>query len=113
MITIPDYSELFLADGAPGGVVSVVDSSKFWPSSRGSVEATGLSGMEIMVLQLIDSTHIKIKEIDPFGPPRAVVYSGANLTAYTVALGARITIPQQQLFYQNGGGVVDRIPTIL
>lgn len=112
MLTIPTFSEAFAADGAVGGLIVVADAKQYWPGSRGSVSADGLSGLDIQVVELVDDVTIRVRP-DRSDRQNPITYVGADLSAYTVLLNARITIPQQQIIYNQGGQIRDRIPTIL
>lgn len=117
MIVIPAYFEAFAADGGATGVIQIVDSTKFRPGAVGFCSADGLPGVKVIVLARVDATHIRLGLHPDEGMESTKVahdVSGKrpNLTGYTVAKSARIDIPEQSVFFQPGGGVIQPIPTI-
>jgi hypothetical protein len=117
MIQIDAYKEAFAATGTKGGVIQVAASRAFWPGAKAYVEGTGLPGVAVIVLKLTDTTHIQVGLAPSEGvsadgrTTKNVAGQPADLSAYTVALGAAINVPTQMIFDLPQGGVVPKLPT--
>jgi hypothetical protein len=115
MIKIPHYSEAFAANGTTGGIIQVVASRAFWPGAVGYVSGDNQPGLKVIVLDMTDTTHIRVK-LHPdegiSGDNRTVgAVSICDLSAYTVDLNSRITIPEQVIWQMPDGGVTPKLPT--
>lgn len=116
MVVIPAFRELLGADGSTTGIITVAVSNKYWPGAVANIDATGMNGMKVIILELPDATHIRVKLHPDEGvsadgrSTRQVGQGPANLTGYTTANGAAINVPQQTVMDMPQGGVIPRLP---
>jgi hypothetical protein len=120
MLVIPPLTATFVADGGASGAIQVASAEAFFPGAQGYISADGLVGVKIIVSAIIDDTHILVQKHPDEGvisPTMCVPVSGRpNLSAYTVLLNAKITIPSQTLFTTCDGylipqqGVIPKMP---
>jgi hypothetical protein len=115
MINIDDYSEVFAGNGAVAGAIQVVASRVFWPGAVAYLSADTEQGIKVVISRAVDATHIQVKlhpdeGVTANGCTRNVDHIFPDLTAYTVAKNARITIPRQTLTWMPGGDV-SKLPT--
>ena len=118
MITIPTYSEAFAANGGVGGAIQVGNSRNYWPGAKAYISGTGLPGVTVIILALVDATHIRVG----LHPDEGVITNSScrqvagstppDLSAYTTALSAKIDVPSQTVWMMPDGGVIPKLPTI-
>lgn len=88
LIAIPP--QLFLANGGANGVITVADACIFKVKQAVIIDAIGVGPTtDLEVKRVPDDTHLII------GPKHGNIDARANLSAYTVALGANIFANEQ------------------
>jgi hypothetical protein len=116
MMVIDDFSEAFAGNGAPGGIIEVAASRAYWPGATANISADNENGVQVIIVRAVNSTHIEVRlhpdegVIQGTNLTRFVANQRPDLTAYTTAKNAKISVPRQTIFWMPGGGDVPKIP---
>lgn len=91
-------SQAFTADGLASGIAAVASTAGIYVGTIGYLSATGLPGQRCIVVSVVDATHVGVRIIadDNENQLAIQVYGGtSSLVAYTLAGGAKLSIPSQ------------------
>lgn len=91
-------SALFTANGTSGGIVTVADTGNFFVKQIVSISATGLDTLTLQVKRVLSATQLIVGPTPQdtiAGPNRNSMKVYSDISAYTVALSARIVADEQ------------------
>lgn len=101
-INIPAYGEALAANGTTGGVVQVVDTTKYGAGCEAWLsDTTGLTS-RVKIMKIVDSTHMLVQVLlDSGSNVNSLSYGASDVSAFHTANTARIDMPSQMLHVDN------------
>lgn len=85
------------ANGSADGTITVADTTIFYPGATAWLSNSTPANKRVLILKIVDSTHLKAKAILDSGSDATNLnyLGGSDFTAFTTALGARLSMPRQ------------------
>lgn len=95
-IYIYDSQVALTGNGTTSGVVTVADNTPFYPGTAVWIYGTTAAKLNCVVTDLVGTTGVKLRAIgQPLTLAGAPKYGNSDMSAYTTADGATISIPAQ------------------
>ncbi len=72
---IPAAGQVLTANGGSGGIITVTSTAGFQVGSRCNISSTAVAGVEVIVTEITDSTHLKARLTRPKGTVKSPISS--------------------------------------
>lgn len=100
---VPAASAALTVDGTADGYVTVADNSVFYKGAQAFLNAAGRSGVEVVVTEIAAGGKVGLRVLTRTphdGSPglKPPSYGRSGLTAFTVALGYGLYMPEQFIY---------------
>ncbi len=98
MIEVPPASAAFTANGGATGIITVADSSVFYPGCEAFITHDSAAGVKVIIVAIASGTTLvaRIVAEDTKEQPAIQRYgAGSNLSAYTSVGNAKLWMPRQ------------------
>lgn len=104
---IAQAGAVLTANGGTDGTLTVASTTPYRAKAHAWVSSTTTAGVEVVIVSIIDSTHMQVRlKTPPNTAPdqspgyalNALNYGGSNMSAYTTADTARVDMPSQFIY---------------
>lgn len=93
---LASYYAAFAANGTTAGVIQLSAVTGLYPGMVGHIIDDNLLAGRVLITEIVDSTHIRVKLLAEEGVvPTLNYYKSSDISAWTTANHAKINVPKQ------------------